>query len=83
MSRSLHPHARILNHCIGALTGFSHLSHPDGLNNTASLKAESLKVAPTVVNSGQNVLSKNREGREEPPITWVQLSGQLATATSW
>ena len=34
MNRSLHPPTRILNIYIEALTGFSHISNLNGLNNT-------------------------------------------------
>lgn len=37
-SRSLHPPARILNVYTGALRGFSHVYHPEDLNNTEEIK---------------------------------------------
>ena len=46
VSRSPHPPARILTVYIQVLTGFSHVNHPDGFH-TFSLKATSLKTAPT------------------------------------
>lgn len=42
-SRPLLPPTRIFNVCIEAVTGFSYVHHPDGLNNTYCLKAMPLK----------------------------------------
>ena len=73
MSRSLHLPNRILRVYIEALTGFSLVYSPDGLNNTDSLKAASLKQLLV-----QNVHFKDRGAGKEPPIAQVWLEDQPA-----
>lgn len=62
-------------------TGLVTSYHPNGLNNAYSLKAPSLKTAPTVATLG-SIHSKDREAGEEPPIARIQLSGQPTVTSS-
>lgn len=62
-----------------ALTGFSHVYHPEGLKNTV-LKAVSLKTAPTVGKVG-GWYTPRRGRSEESLIAHVQLA-RLPTVTS-
>ena len=49
LSKSLHPPTRILKVYIEALTGFSHIFSPGGLNNSAFLsQGYILEMAPSV-----------------------------------
>jgi len=47
-----------------------------------SLEATSLQRAPTVGTVGRAYIPKMGVGHEEPPIAWVQLTGQLAATSS-
>lgn len=73
MSRSLHQPNRILRAYIEALTGFSLVYSSDGLNNTDSLKAASLKQLLV-----KNVHFRDRGAGKEPPIAQVRLEDQPA-----
>lgn len=63
-SRSLYPPARIFKVYLEALTGFSHVCHPDGLEITTHcfLKTVSLKMAPTVEWVGQTYILGTEKG---------------------
>lgn len=62
MSRSPYLPTRILKVYTEAFTGFSHVCHPDGLNNTLLSQGYILKNGSHFGNSGQNVQSKDGEG---------------------
>ena len=70
-SRSPHLPARMLKVCVEALTGFSHVYCPDGLNNTLISESCDLENGSHCENVEQNVNSKDRGGREEPLIAQV------------
>lgn len=71
-----HPPTRILKAYIEDLMGVSHVYCSDDLNTLCSLKATSLKMAPTVGIAGRMYTPRMGEG-EEPPIAQVQPEGQL------
>lgn len=62
MSTSLHLPARILKVYIKASSGFSHLFHPYGLNNTLLSQGYVLETAPGTGNTWKNMHSKDRGG---------------------
>ena len=76
--RSPHLPVRILKVYVEVLAGFSHMYHPDGLNNTWLPLGYIFGRAPTAGMVDRTVHSKNRGGGEQPPIAHVQLKGQLA-----
>ena len=82
MSRSLHSPARILKVYTEALTGFSHIFSPDGLNNTLLSQCFILENISHCGNSGQNAYSKDRGGDEQPPVACAQPPGQPAVMSS-
>ena len=61
MSRSSHLPTRIVKAYIGALTEFSQIYYPDGLNNTFLSQGYILENGSHCGNSGQNIHSKDRE----------------------
>lgn len=79
MSRSLHPPTRISSVYIEAFT----LTCVVQVVSTTpySVKAMSLKMAPTVGTVG-STHSKDMGGGEEPPIALIQLSGQPTVTSS-
>lgn len=79
-SRSPYLLARILKVDIEALSGFSQVYHPEGLNNTVLSQGYFLETVSHCGNGGQNVSSKDRRGDRVPLI--VQLTGQLAVMSS-
>ena len=81
-SRSLRPPARILKVYTETLTGFSHISCPDGLNNISLSQGCVLEASSYCGNGGKKIHSKDRGGSEKPPVAWVQLVGQLALMSS-
>lgn len=64
MSRSLPPPSIILKVYMEALTGLSHTSCPDGLNNTLLSQGQVLENGSHCGSGWQNVHSKDRGGRE-------------------
>ena len=76
--RSLNPSARILKVYREALTGFSHIFSPGGLNHTL-LSQVCILVIPSG-NSRWSVHSMDRRGRKEPLTSQVQLTGQPAVS---
>lgn len=82
MSRFPHLPARILKVCIGALTVFSHVYRPDGVNSTSLFLGCVLETGSSCENGGLNAHSKDRGRGEEPPIARVQVLGQPAVAPS-
>ena len=84
-SGSPHPLARILHVCIKALTGFSHIYHPDGLNNTLLSQGCVLENSSSCGNSGWNIQSKDWEEGQEPsiagPAPW-STRGHILSMTS-
>lgn len=74
---------RILDAYREALTGFSHLYTPHGLNSTCSLKATSLELFLFETVGMVDRTHIPRTGRAyEPLTTQVQLTGQLVVALS-
>ena len=65
-----------------ALTGFSHIFCPDGLNHTLLSQDCILETSSHCRNVGWNVHSKDRGGVRSPPIARVQLSGHVLSMTS-
>lgn len=47
-----------------------------------SLKVTSLKTFPTVGMVGRTYILRTGEGGQEPPVAWVQLSGQSEVTSS-
>lgn len=70
MSKSLYPPARILNICIEALPGFSHVIDPNGLNNTILSAGYVLEMAAPMEWWAKHQ-SQGRGGSEDLPIAWV------------
>ena len=62
MNRSLHPPTSILKVYIEALTGFSPVYSPDGLNNTLLLQGRVLETAPAMGMVGGIRIPRTREG---------------------
>lgn len=62
---------RILKVHIDALTGFSHVCHPDAPNNTLLPQDSFFENTAHCRNGGRNVHFKDRGGGEEPPVAWV------------
>ena len=62
MNRSPYLPARILKFYIEALTGFSHVFSPDGLNNTLLSQGHVLERAPMVGTVGRTYIPRTREG---------------------
>ena len=81
-SRSPYTLTRILKVYIEALTGFSHITNPDGLNNTVFSQGCILESISHCGNTGQRVHSEDRGGGVEPLTAWVYFSGQLAVMSS-
>lgn len=81
---SISPHllARILKVYIQALTRFSHVCCPDGLNNTLLSSGHLLENDSHCGNGGQNINSKDRGRGVELLIAWVRLVGQLEVMPS-
>ena len=82
MSTSPHPPARVLKVYIEALTRFSHVYSPDGLNNTLLSQGCVPREASGRGEGKWKPHSKDGGGSEELPIVRVQLTGQLAVASS-
>lgn len=82
-NRSSHPPIRILDVFLGAFTGFSHVYRPDGLNSTLLCWSYVLGNGFHCGSGGQKVHPKDRGGREEPPVSWVQPAGQPVAVPSW
>lgn len=57
------------------LTGFSHICHLAGLNNTLLSQVSVLGIAPGGGMVGRTDIAR-MEGAKEPPTAWVQLMGQ-------
>ena len=68
MSRSPHPHTRILKVSIEALTGFSQVHSPDGRNNTLFSQGVALENCSHSGNGTQNRHFKNRGGVGESTV---------------
>lgn len=83
MGRSLHLSMRILEVYIEALTGFSYMYYPEGLNHTLFSQGSVIENGSHCRIVGQNIHFKDREGNEEPPIAWVQVKGQPAIKAFW
>lgn len=66
-SRS-HVPARILKVYMKAISGFSHIFTPDGLNSALLSQGHVLETACLYGNSKQDILLKDWGGREEPLI---------------
>lgn len=66
---------------IEALTGFSGVNHPDGLNNTLLSRASSLKRL-LVREQWMEPTFQGRRQSEEPLIALVQLLGQPTFTSS-
>ena len=81
-SRSSHLPNRILKVDIEALTGFSHVHCPDGLNSTLLPQGCILENSSSCRNSGWNIYSKDRGGGEELLTAQAQLTGQRLVMTS-
>lgn len=77
-SRSLHEPARILKVSVEALTEFSHVCHPDGLNNTSLSQVRIPEKGLAIRMSGR---AYRGEG-EELPMAQVQLTGQPVATSS-
>lgn len=80
MTRFPHPPATIFKIYTEALTGFSHIYHPDGLNTLLS-QACVLENGSSCGNSGLNAHSKERDGSEGPPVAHTLLPGQIAVTS--
>lgn len=81
-SRSLFPPTKTLKVYIEALTGFSHVYHSNGLNNSMSFQGCVLENGSGCGNGGQKTYSKDRAGGREPLIAQVQLEGQPTIRSS-
>lgn len=82
MSRSPRLLARILKVYIEALTGLSHVDHPDGLKTTFLCQGCVLGAASGNREGKKYTYSKDRGGIGEPPITHIQLVGQPVVMSS-
>ena len=67
---------------IEALTKFSHVFGPDGLNIIIFFQGCVLENDSHCGNGGQKTHSKDKAGGEELPIAWVHLKGQLVDMSS-
>lgn len=67
---------RILKVYTEALTGFSHIYCPHGLNNLFS-QGCILETAPTIELLGRTCIPRTWGRKKEPFIEWVQVLGQL------
>lgn len=82
MSRSPYLPVKIFTIYIEALTGFSHIFNPNGLNNLpSSLKVAYFKQLLRHRNFWQDVHSKDRGAGEEPLIT-QSTSGHIVSIIS-
>lgn len=70
---------QILTVCIEALTGFSHIYCPDGLNATLLSQGYVLRAASESREAKWNLHCKDRGGGEEPPIVQVWLTGHTSS----
>lgn len=82
MNRSLHLPTKILKVYIEALTGLSHVDHPDGLKTTFLCQGCVLGAASGDREGKKYTYSKDRGGIGEPPITYIQLVGQPVVMSS-
>ena len=73
MNRSLHPCTRICKVYRDALTGFSHMCHPDELNSTLLSQVFVLENVSHNRKSGQDIHSKDKGGDKEPLIARSSL----------
>ena len=62
---------------IAALTGYSHIYGPDGLNNILLSEGCVLEMSPRKAMVGRTHIPRTGQVGEEPQITWGQLPGQL------
>lgn len=76
MSRSLYPPTRTLEVYIEALTGLSHVHHPDGLSNTLLSHARVLENGSYGGSSGQNTHSKDSGGVRSLSLPGASSGGQ-------
>ena len=80
MPQDKHLPTRILEVYIVTLTGFHLISHPYHLNNTSLSRGHYLDTGLSCESGGWKVDSKNRW--KEPPISWIQLAGQMEVISS-
>ena len=64
------------------LTEFSHIYHPDGLNNILLSQGCICENGPRCGNNEQNVSSRDRGGAEEPPVAQVHVIDQPVVTSS-
>lgn len=76
--RSPRPPARIFKVYIEALTGFSHICHPDSLINTLFSQDYVLGTATTVGKVSRTYIPRMREG-----VRSLQLPGSISGVNQW
>lgn len=75
VNRSAHLPTRILRAYVEDLMGFSHYTI-SGLSNIQVIQGHVLEYSSHCGMSRQNTYSKDKREGEEPPMAWVQVSGQ-------
>ena len=64
------------------LTEFSHIYHPDGLNNISLSQGCIFEDGSSCGNNEQNVSFRDRGGAEEPPVAQVHVIDQSVVTSS-